>query len=121
MPLTAAQIAELRERLLAERNRLRADASTLSPVREVEERVGDEMDDAEASLAQHEALGRAEHDRSHLAAVEQALAKIEAGTYGVSELSGEPIDYARLAAVPWARYSASEQEEVERALRNSAR
>ncbi len=121
MSLTAAQLAELRQRLVAERDRLRADGSTLTAVREAEERVGDEMDDAESSLAQHEAIGRAEHDRTHLAAVEQALARIQAGTYGVSELSGEPIDYARLAAVPWARYSASEQEEIERALRNSAR
>jgi DnaK suppressor protein len=75
------------------------------------------MDEAESSLAQHEAIGRAEHNRVHLADVEAALAKMDAGTYGVSEMSGEPIDYARLAAVPWARYSAQEQEEIERAAR----
>jgi DnaK suppressor protein len=117
MPLSDAQIRKFRERLLAERDRVRAGTRTLSAVRETEVSVGDEMDEAESSLAQHEALGRAEHDRSHLEAVEQALAKIEAGTYGVSELSGEPIDDARLAAVPWARYTAREQEEIERASR----
>jgi DnaK suppressor protein len=113
--LTAAQIAKLRGRLLAERERLRSDESTLSPVREPDERAADPMDEAESNVVQHEALGRAAHDRSHLADVERALAKIEAGTYGVSELSEEPIGYARLEAVPWARFTAVEQEGIERA------
>lgn len=117
MPLTSAQITELRQRLLIERARQRTDGETLSSVRDAAPDVGDEMDDAESSLEQHEALGRADHDRSHRADVEQALAKMDAGTYGVSELSGEPIEYARLLAVPWARFTASEQEELERAAR----
>ena len=117
MPLTATQIAELREHLVTERARLMSDASTLMPVREVEPQVNDEMDDAESNLEQDEAIGRAEHDRSRLADVELALAKIDAGTYGLSELSGEPIEPARLAALPWARYTAREQEELERAAR----
>jgi DnaK suppressor protein len=75
------------------------------------------MDEAEASIVQHEALGRAAHDRSHLAEVDRALQKIKAGTYGVSELSGEPIGYARLNAVPWARFSAAEQEDLGRGQR----
>jgi DnaK suppressor protein len=115
--LTAAQLSKLRERLLAERANLRGSAGNLAPVREAQERSADEMDEAEASIVQHEALGRAAHDRSHLAEVERALQKIEAGTYGVSELSGEPIGYARLDAVPWARFAASEQEDLERAQR----
>jgi DnaK suppressor protein len=117
MPLTAKQVAELRTRLLAERARLQTDASTRSPLRDTEPSIGDEMDDAESSIEQHEAVGRAERDRAHLADVDAALAKIEAGTYGVSELSGEPIDYLRLSAVPWARHTAQEQEELERAAR----
>jgi DnaK suppressor protein len=42
---------------------------------------------------------------------------MEAGTYGVSELSGEPIGYARISAVPWTRFSVEEQEQVERQSR----
>lgn len=115
--LTKSQIAKLREHLLAEQARLRGDHSTLAPVREPDERAADPMDQAESSLVQHEALGRASHDRSHLADIERALAKIEAGTYGLSEASGEPIEYARLNAVPWARLTAAEQEELERSQR----
>jgi DnaK suppressor protein len=115
--LTEAQVSKLRERLLAERAHLRGSEGNLAPVREAQERSADEMDEAEASIVQHEALGRAAHDRSHLAEVDRALQKIKAGTYGVSELSGEPIGYARLNAVPWARFSAAEQEDLERGQR----
>jgi DnaK suppressor protein len=116
-PLSAAQISKFKERLLAERARNRGTDGALAPVREARQRSADDMDEAEASLEQHEALGRAAHDRGHLAEIERALQKIEAGTYGISELSGEPIGVARLEAVPWARYTAAEQEDVERAAR----
>lgn len=116
--LTPAQLSTLRERLQVERARLRGGADeTLAPVREPRERSADEMDEAEESLAEHEALGLAAHDRARLTLVERALEKIEAKTYGVSELSGEPIGYARLEAVPWARLTAAEQEDAERMTR----
>jgi DnaK suppressor protein len=116
-PLTPGQLAKLRARLLSERARLRGDGGTLAPVREARERSADDMDEAETSTVQHEALGRAAHDRSHLAEIDRALQKIEAGTYGVSEFSGEPLGFPRLEAVPWARFTAAEQEQVERNAR----
>jgi DnaK suppressor protein len=115
--LTPSQISKLRARLLSERARLTESDATLTPVREPSDRSGDAMDEAEESIQQHEAIGRAAHDRSHLADVERALLKMDAGTYGVSELSGEPIGYARLEAVPWARLTAAEQEDSERRAR----
>ena len=116
-PLTPAQLSKLHARLLAERDRIESSEATMAPVRETRERSADEMDEAEASIVQHEALGRAAHDRSHLAHIARALQKIQAGTYGVSELSGEPIGYPRLEAVPWARFTAAEQEQLEREAR----
>jgi DnaK suppressor protein len=115
--LTPSQISKLRARLLSERARLQEMSATLTPVREPAERSGDAMDEAEESIEQHEAIGRSAHDRSHLADVERALQKMDAGTYGVSEFSGEPIGYARLEAVPWARLTATEQEDTERRAR----
>ena len=47
-------------------------------------------------------LGDAEGER--LAEIDHALAKIAAGTYGVSERSGEPIGFERLSVEPWARF-----------------
>src|SRR5262245_57841546 len=38
-----------------------------------------------------------------LAELEAALARIDAGTYGIDEVTGQPIDPARLDAIPTAR------------------
>jgi DnaK suppressor protein len=49
-----------------------------------------------------------------LARVERALAKIDAGTYGFSDVSGDPIPKERLNAVPEATNTLREQEDSER-------
>lgn len=115
--LTQTQMVALRKRLLAEKARLLPTEPGLAPVRASEERAADPADEAGANLAQHEALARAAHDRPLLAEVERALAKMDAGTYGLSELSGEPIEPARLDVIPWARFTAEEQEDLERTPR----
>lgn len=46
--------------------------------------------------------------------VREALRRIEEGTYGKSLESGEPIEPARLEAVPWAQYTLKEQEKIDR-------
>jgi DnaK suppressor protein len=48
-----------------------------------------------------------------IAEIEQALFRIEQGTYGYCELTGEPIGLARLKAWPIARRSISAQEQLE--------
>ena len=70
----------------------------------------DPMDAATRAEEEAERLGLAHQERALLAEVDRALAKIEAGTYGVSELSGRSIPLERLRAVPWARLTAEEEE-----------
>lgn len=53
--------------------------------------------------------GRARDLRERLAAVERAEARIEAGTYGLSILSGEAIPDERLEAFPTAELTVEEQ------------
>lgn len=48
-----------------------------------------------------------------LAEVNDALARIEAGTYGICERCGAEIDWARLEAKPYARYCIQCQERQE--------
>lgn len=48
-------------------------------------------------------------DTQRLANIERALRKIEEGTYGLSDLSGEPIALDRLNATPDALYTLDEQ------------
>jgi DnaK suppressor protein len=50
---------------------------------------------------------------NELAAVERAEARIEAGTYGLSVESGEPIPDERLEAIPTAERTAQEQARYE--------
>ena len=44
-------------------------------------------------------------ERRLLTEIEEALNRIQTGTYGICEGTGKPITKARLEAQPWARYS----------------
>ena len=43
-------------------------------------------------------------EEQKLAEIEAALGRIADGTYGICEISGDPIPYDRLEAIPWTRY-----------------
>ena len=49
-------------------------------------------------------LNLMESERKILVEIGDALARIEDGTYGICEGSGQPIPKERLQAIPWARY-----------------
>lgn len=48
--------------------------------------------------------------------IERALEKIDEGTYGVCDISGEPIPLPRLEAVPYATTTVQAQEKLEKGL-----
>lgn len=58
------------------------------------------------------ALGAQEMKRLRL--IESALARIEAGKYGICLKSGKPIPKERLEAIPYALYRVEYQSELER-------
>ncbi|QOW24522.1 TraR/DksA family transcriptional regulator [Lysobacter sp. H23M47] len=70
--------------------------------------------DAQKSAQQDNNRAVRAHDRMRLEAVRRALEKIEEGTYGQSEQSGDPIPRARLEAAPSALYTVAEEEVRER-------
>jgi DnaK suppressor protein len=49
-------------------------------------------------------LGLVGSERNILAEIEEALTRIQNGTYGICAAGGEFIPRARLRAIPWARY-----------------
>jgi DnaK suppressor protein len=57
--------------------------------------------------------GRTEDLERQLAAVERAEARLEAGTYGLSIKSGDPIPDGRLKALPTAELTIEEQERIQ--------
>ncbi len=58
-------------------------------------------------------LADAEAADGHLEEVRAALARIEAGTFGLCVVDGEPIEEERLRAVPWASHCLRHQAERE--------
>lgn len=106
--LTKAQLDELRGRLEDERARI---LSTLGRAAPGAPERDQEVEIEEAAQRQTERARGLEveaRQRALLADVERALAKLASGGYGTSERTGEPIPYARLRAVPWAREAVDE-------------
>ena len=62
------------------------------------------------------ALGLMEKDRKLLKELNRALAKIQDGSYGICEGTGQPISKVRLEAQPWARFSIEYARKLERGL-----
>lgn len=59
-------------------------------------------------------LDLAAADRKLIREIDDALKRIEDGTYGLCELTGKPIKRDRLEELPWARYSIEAARELER-------
>ena len=60
------------------------------------------------------ALSLLSADQDAIYEIEEALKRIEKGTYGVCELTGKNIPKARLDAIPWTRYTVEAQAQLER-------
>ena len=60
-------------------------------------------------------LNLTDQETKVLKQIERALEKIDEGTYGVCDVSGEEIPLKRLEAVPYATMTVQAQEELERA------
>lgn len=57
-----------------------------------------------------------EREFGMLRQIDRALEKIDDGTYGVCDISGEDIPIARLEAVPYATMTVKSQDKVEKGL-----
>src|SRR5213595_1947508 len=60
------------------------------------------------------ALSLLSREQDALYEITQALRRIELGTYGICEMSGNPIPCARLEAIPFARFTVECQSQLER-------
>jgi DnaK suppressor protein len=60
------------------------------------------------------ALSLLSQEQDALYEIDQALKRIELGTYGVCEMSGKPIPHARLEAIPFARFTVQCQAQLEK-------
>ncbi|MGA8479405.1 MAG: TraR/DksA C4-type zinc finger protein [Chthoniobacterales bacterium] len=60
------------------------------------------------------ALSLLSQEQDALYEIEEALKRIDGGTYGICEMSGKPIPHARLEAIPFARYTVECQTLIEK-------
>jgi RNA polymerase-binding transcription factor DksA len=120
-PFTKKFLDAQRASLLSERATLSEQAETLKAEADAlafDREPGDVQFDDESgegdtlAVERDFGLARAAHARQTIDEIDAALARLDAGTYGICEYSGEPIPEERLEAIPWAR------ERVEHKTRN---
>ena len=79
-----------------------------------EDGIPDSGDVAAYSYSKEVLMGLGENERTKLRLVEEALTKIEEGTYGVCERCEEAIPVKRLELLPFTRYCVQCQSELEK-------
>ncbi|MBC8069083.1 MAG: TraR/DksA family transcriptional regulator [Deltaproteobacteria bacterium] len=109
--LNAEQLKELRNLLSAERDRLRGRMGMPDANGVVE--VGDAQDRASEEEQFENSIRVGDHERTHLLEIEAALVRMDSGSYGVCEETGDPIPFARLKLEPTTRYTVDALEVLE--------
>jgi DnaK suppressor protein len=113
--LTPEQTERFRQKLLKMRTDLTKELAMIPAVPADENvRQGDQADQASAETDRDIIVLNRERAQALLHQVEQALSRIENGTYGICEDTGEPIGLKRLEAQPTATLSIEAQERRER-------
>jgi DnaK suppressor protein len=93
---------------------LRGSNETLRQLKEEESRVADMSDWASFETERNFQLRARDRERKLLSKIDEALRRIEEGTYGFCEETQEPIGLRRLEARPIATLSIEAQERHER-------
>jgi len=108
--LKERELQEFKELLLAKRNELLSNVSSMEI--ETLRRENSDLsmfpvhtdDMGTDNYDQELTLGLMDYERRLLKDIDEALERIENGSYGLCEGKGEVIPKARLKAVPWAKY-----------------
>jgi DnaK suppressor protein len=119
-PLGKRELDRFRRLLLAKRAELIGDVSSMEgealkgqsgSLSHLPQHMAEQGSDAyDQSLS----LDLAAADRRLIQEIDDALARIEAGTFGICELTGRPVRPERLEELPWARYSIDAARAMER-------
>jgi len=125
--LTKKQLEHFKEKLLEERKRVLEEMDELQATnlkQSISEASGENSrysyhlgDVASLSYGREFSMGLAERQQKYLEQVDEALQRIEDGSYGICKVTGETIDIERLEEVPVAKYSVKGKEIMERRKR----
>jgi len=125
--LTKKQLEHFKEKLLAEKTRVLEEMDELQQSnlkQSISEASGENSrysyhlgDVASISYGREFSMGLAERQQKYLEQVDEALQRIDDGSYGICKVTGESITVERLEEVPVAKYSVRGKEIVERRKR----
>ena len=112
---TMAQLRDLMNRLLILRERISGEIlsisrDSLSPT----ERDPSLSDQGTDTFDREFALNQLSSEQDVLFEIDEALRRLENGTYGICEMTEKPINIERLQALPYVRYSIEAQAELEK-------
>jgi RNA polymerase-binding transcription factor DksA len=102
-------LLELRERLLNQMSGLAKESAEQLPGYSLHM-----ADSGTDNFDRDFALSLLSSDQDAIYEIEEALKRIERGTFGICELTGKPIPRARLDAIPWTRFTVEAQAQLER-------
>lgn len=102
-------LAELHDRLLKQMKGLEKESA--EPIQGHSLHMADSGTD---NFDRDFALSLLSSDQDAVYEIEEALKRIEKGTFGTCELTGKPIPKDRLDAIPWARFTVEAQAKLEK-------
>ena len=103
------RLLRLKDRLIDSQNDLDGKAREIRP----DETLEEPSETATDTFHRDYALGMSSFQQDFIAEVMGAIDRIENGTYGICEVTGEKIPRERLDAVPWARTTVEGQRQLE--------
>ncbi|MER5614408.1 TraR/DksA C4-type zinc finger protein [Streptomyces sp. NPDC002215] len=119
-PWTPEEVADARAELSSETMRLRSELEAASAalaglMRDSGDGAGDdEADTGTKNITREHEMSLAANAQEMLDQTERALARLDAGTYGLCEICGNPIGKARMQAFPRATLCVEDKQKQER-------
>ena len=90
-----------REALQAERTRVLEELKSSEVISPGQMTYGSQAAAATHVFEQQRDLALRDHNQAHLVAIDEALARVDAGTYGLCVACKRPVPAERLEALPW--------------------
>ncbi len=113
--LTAKEVRDFKDLLLTLRERVSGEYSTLSRDNlEANQRDPSLSDQGTDTFDREMELNMMGSEQEVLFEIDAALRRIEKGTYGICELTNQPINIERLQALPYVRFTVRAQSELEK-------
>ena len=120
MPIKKSDIEKFKKQLEEMKNQLSQTIKSVSDdVKSPDESKGysqHQADEGTDDFGQTISIEVSTKEQSIMRQIERALEKIEDGTYGICDVSGDEIPIKRLEAVPYATMTVQAQEKFEKGL-----